>query len=93
MSFKTHGFVDTFSMDAFLNGWVLGGTPVSVPRTKGKVIGLDTLTLIVNGSTVTFADPTKAGLSTTEIKTQIETATTGIVVSWYDQRLVLQGAG
>jgi hypothetical protein len=93
MPFRTENFSNTAAMDFFLNGGLLGGTDLRKSLvTKGRLQGLDGKTLVINGETVTFADPTRAGLTLGEVKTAIEAGTTGVEVVWTDGRLGLANA-
>ena len=90
MAFRTENFSNTASMDYFLNGGVIGGTDVRKSLvTKGKLQGLDGLTLDINAEPVVFSDPTRVGLTLEEVKGAIEDVTTGVTVSWVDGRLGL----
>ena len=90
MSYKTLNFSTTALMDMTLNGLVIGGKAPA--PSGGKVLGLNGLTLIIGIETTTFSDVTEGGLTLPQIKTAIESATTGITVSWESGRLVLSHA-
>lgn len=92
MSFKTVNFTSTQLMDLFLNGGAIGGKKIVSATDKGRILGLDGLTLIIGAETVTFVDAAGTGLTLAAIKTQIEAGTTGVTVSFYDGYLVLSAA-
>lgn len=93
MTYKTQGFSDTNQMDFFLNGGVAGG--VDVRKALGKIgkdlgmglFGLNGLTLIINGSTVTFVDAADKGLSLETIRALIAAGVAGTTVTWADGKL------
>ena len=62
---------------------------------KGKLRGLDGLTLNINTLVVTFSDPTDEGLPLTgggSIKAAIEAVVTGVTATWADGKLTLAHA-
>ena len=97
MSFKTINFNSTGAMDRFLNGALQGGVSVSkaAAASGGKLRGLNGLTLNINATLVTFVDAADAGIPLTgagSIKSVIEAAVSGSLVSWEDGKLTLAHA-
>lgn len=89
MALKIYEFDTVKDMEFFLRGGVTGGR--QVVNQFGRVHGLDGLTLIFvsPSGTVTFSDPTGAGLTFAEIADQITTAIGTLSVNWLDGSLHL----
>lgn len=88
-----HNFIEAPTLQALklvLNGGVLSGR--AVVDGTGKMMGLHGLTLIINTTTVTFSDPTGAGLSYTAVRAAIEAVATGVTVTFSAGRMVLAHA-
>ena len=89
MAIETYEFGTMNQLRFFLLGGIRGGKPVTPQNTKGVLLGLNGLTLIFSSpnGTVTFSDPTGAGLTLDNVITQINAvhALSGIGVNWVDQ--------
>lgn len=88
-----HNFIEAATLQALklvLNGGVLSGR--AIVDGTGKVQGLHGLTLIINTATVTFSDPTGAGLTYAAVKAAIEAVATGVTVTFSAGRMVLAHA-
>lgn len=81
MALKILRFDDTNTAQHALNGGISGGAQI----TGGRIMGLHGKTLIFNtpAGTVTFSDPTGAGLSPDDIQTQIQAVHAGLVAQFY----------
>lgn len=86
MSLHFFRFENSADVEHFLNGGITGGKEVV---RGGNVLGLDGLTLVFNApaGTVTFSDPSGAGLSPQEIKTEVETTIATLKVTFKDGRI------
>lgn len=78
-------------LNVFLHGGLIGGPVFNDP----KVFGLHGKTLVFNapaGITVTFADPTEAGLDLEAIVTQIKAGAVALTARYLNRRLVMEYA-
>lgn len=83
-------------LEFILNGGVMGGNNLNSP--EGYVLGLDTKTLIIGVTTVTFSDPTGVGIKLYDstggdsIVKEIEDTVAGVSASFRSGRLALEHA-
>lgn len=88
--FETKELTTVTELDVFLNGGIITGNRLAQTAVEqGKVQGLHNKTLIVDAATITFSDPTEAGLTLLQIATQVRTALSGYIVRWLDGRLII----
>lgn len=92
MSLKVYEFDTTKEMEFFLQGGVRGGKVVV--NQWGRLYGLHGKTLIFTtpAATITFSDPTGAGLTYEAISDQIRATATTLFVFWRDKIMHIQMA-
>jgi hypothetical protein len=88
MALKIYEFDTVKEMEFFLRGGITGG---KVAHKNGRIHGLHgrTLVLTAPAATVTFADPTGAGLTLAEVATQIHAVAAAVSVNWLSGALGL----
>ncbi len=86
MSIRVYRFETSTDAEHFLNGGISGGAEIVH---AGRVLGLHNKTLIFTSpaGTVTFSDPTGAGLSAGDIKSQIEAALATLKVTYHGYKI------